>query len=1043
MEVLAEWDSYLSSCNIRFEISLMKITHLVALSLTLALGLVETHAQTANTTAGQAVTTTAVKAPTPYQIVETGANHRVWQRETYEQGPNGKTVTKIHKYTEVASGMNYQDGTGKWIPAQETIGTTSSGAVATQGQYQVIFANNLNSSGSISMLTSDGKRLISNILGLAYYDSSTGNSAVIAQIQDSQGELLGNNQVLYPNAFAGVNADVRYTYKKGSFEQDVILREQLPTPESFGLNAATTVLEVMTEFLNPPQAIIKQGRPQADGEADENVSWGAMEIVRGKAFELGAPIGDHLRAFVIKNYKNINGRRILFEKVRLTDIQRAMSALPLQSSVGSKLPLFAGKQLVLPKPPKAQYQAHPIKLAKSPPSTKGFVLDYITVSSSYGFTFQGDTTYFVNGYFVVDGTTTFEGGTVVKYSDDSSVNPSLDFYGNWVCPTGPYQVAMFTSMDDNSIGEQISGSTGSPAPITNSYYFWLDSYTNFTVSNLRLCYAQYGLEPDEGGPVEVRDCQFVDCLDPVDNWLMTDVNLHNVLFAGCRSAVACDGGATGSLNAENITADVVNLMDTNTGPAVSINLTNCIVFSSTGGLWAPTVNSVTSAINPPGMVFQTLGAGSYYLATNSAYRNAGTTNISAATLADLSVRTTYPPIVYPNATLSADLCLSPQAQRDNDTPDLGYHYDPLDYVFGGSDLFAKLNFSPGTAVGWYEDYGGASSSGQPYAISLNDGANIVFNGTVTAPCWFAHNALVMEGNGNWTTHGWMSGMMFNGSGSPPIPQINAHFAKFVSVPGLVGPCRDNWAAGIGNINDSEFYNSGMGCMWPSYYYTNCLFVRSSINLFSQVDAESFSFMNCTFYGGCLATCRYSGQSPSFWLAENDSFDGTAFAWSDNYNGDTNHTEFNFNAYNTNNLSWTNYPYPYPPTYGTIETVGPNDLYVTNFDWQPSWFGNFYLPTDSALIDAGSTTADQLGLYHFTTQTSRAIEGPSQVDIGYHYVATDANGNPLDQNGDGIPDYIEDGNGNGLVDSGEIGWNIYGDPGLKVIITRPRNGNVLP
>jgi hypothetical protein len=62
-----------------------------------------------------------------------------------------------------------------------------------------------------------------------------------------------------------------------------------------------------------------------------------------------------------------------------------------------------------------------------------------------------------------------------------------------------------------------------------------------------------------------------------------------------------------------------------------------------------------------------------------------------------------------------------------------------------------------------------------------------------------------------------------------------------------------------------------------------------------------------------------------------------------------------------------------------------------------------------------------------------------VDIGYHYVATDTNGIPLDSNGDGIPDYIEDANGNGL----EIGWNITGDLGLQVIITQPRNGSTLP
>jgi len=80
---------------------------------------------------------------------------------------------------------------------------------------------------------------------------------------------------------------------------------------------------------------------------------------------------------------------------------------------------------------------------------------------------------------------------------------------------------------------------------------------------------------------------------------------------------------------------------------------------------------------------------------------------------------------------------------------------------------------------------------------------------------------------------------------------------------------------------------------------------------------------------------------------------------------------------------------------------------------------YYLPPNSSLIDAGSTTADPSGFVPHTTQVSQVAEGFSTVDIGYHYVATDASGNPLDSNSDGIPDYIEDANGNGLIDNGGI------------------------
>jgi hypothetical protein len=42
-----------------------------------------------------------------------------------------------------------------------------------------------------------------------------------------------------------------------------------------------------------------------------------------------------------------------------------------------------------------------------------------------------------------------------------------------------------------------------------------------------------------------------------------------------------------------------------------------------------------------------------------------------------------------------------------------------------------------------------------------------------------------------------------------------------------------------------------------------------------------------------------------------------------------------------------------------------------------------------------------------------------VDLGYHYPAVDANGNPIDTDGDGVPDYISDPNGNGLPDAWEM------------------------
>ena len=62
-----------------------------------------------------------------------------------------------------------------------------------------------------------------------------------------------------------------------------------------------------------------------------------------------------------------------------------------------------------------------------------------------------------------------------------------------------------------------------------------------------------------------------------------------------------------------------------------------------------------------------------------------------------------------------------------------------------------------------------------------------------------------------------------------------------------------------------------------------------------------------------------------------------------------------------------------------------------------WLGNFYLPTNSPLINASALSAADLGLFHFTTQTNQTKEGSTLLDIGYHYVAVDSNGKPIDSN----------------------------------------------
>jgi hypothetical protein len=142
---------------------------------------------------------------------------------------------------------------------------------------------------------------------------------------------------------------------------------------------------------------------------------------------------------------------------------------------------------------------------------------------------------------------------------------------------------------------------------------------------------------------------------------------------------------------------------------------------------------------------------------------------------------------------------------------------------------------------------------------------------------------------------------------------------------------------------------------------------------------------------------------------------------------------------------------------TDNTSGLNDQtgISTNFVTGP--LGNYYQTNTSKLIYAGSRSAALAGLYHYTESTNlvnnlEVPDGANTVSIGYHYVATDSNGNPLDSNGDTIPDYLEDSNGDGVFDAGDAanwqqpansGGTVTFSGGMSVFICEPKGAACVP
>ena len=70
-----------------------------------------------------------------YAITQRGPDWRVLSKTTVEHGTN-----HIHSYTELATGLNFQNSFGQWTESKEQITILpTGGAAATQGRHKVYF----------------------------------------------------------------------------------------------------------------------------------------------------------------------------------------------------------------------------------------------------------------------------------------------------------------------------------------------------------------------------------------------------------------------------------------------------------------------------------------------------------------------------------------------------------------------------------------------------------------------------------------------------------------------------------------------------------------------------------------------------------------------------------------------------------------------------------------------------------------------------------------------------------------------------------------
>jgi hypothetical protein len=693
-------------------------------------------------------------------------------------------------------------------------------------------------------------------------------------------------------------------------------------------------------------------------------------------------------------------------------------------------------------------------------------------SGRQNYTFKSGVTYYIGSQTYLYGNTTIEGGAILKF--DWNYNSSLLVMGGLTCKTEPYNPAILTSIDDDAAGEVLGFSSGAPQTAANGTPYLDMTYSQSnSISNLRICFADWGVTtPLASRKLNVWDSQFVECNYGLINLVAgtgADDSLHNVLFAACGAAVGASSNSV-AIDGEQVTADVGDFCLANVTPG-SIALTNSIVWGNS--ITASTLSTVNVASNPDGTNFVSEGYGSYYLAANSPLHHSGTSGISSRLQTELQNKTTYAPVSITAYTqVSGNLTLSPQATRyTNGAPDIGYYYDALDYSVANLTLSGNVTVLPGTAIAVRNDYIPAYDYYTVEGIVVQQGAAFISHGTPTKPNIFTAEKTVQEfpetdfsgyqyyAQISFGTIAFVTDYELNYNNSR-APLLDFDFSKFYLPPndyhiwsgmdeyGYYETSPDSSMflsmqgcqvhGGRINLGNPDYYNYDPSQVYTygAVYWMNNSFENVNINLDPTYNEYGYG-INCdmqvqaynnVFKGGLWLHLEPFTASAGNWIFTDNLFDHADLVQDINEPLD-----YNFNGYWPLSADELTYDYNFYPWYvnntnqlqtTTISdgfTDGGNEQVLTTAPpYQHGTFGKFYLPDTTPLYGAGSRSPASAGLYQYTTRTDQTKEGDEtsghMVNIGIHYVAADSYGQPKDANSDGIPDFVEDANGTGSIDT---------------------------
>jgi hypothetical protein len=772
-----------------------------------------------------------------------------------------------------------------------------------------------------------------------------------------------------------------------------------------------------------------------------------------------------------------------------------------------------------------------VQSAAGSTTSSGASLSILPVRGDYAFplvgprqdcTLRGDRCYVVDSPVQLYGTTRIEGGTIVKYTTNTGAK--LTFNGPVQWTSSPYRPSIFTAAEDDSIGPWIDSLENMPRTPSGTYAdvaLEFNSTVGVGITNARISYAATAVRFVGSITQEVTDIvrhvQITHCGTafrsqgrPVPPRYHRLLDLGNVLAADITGIVVSGSYFGGA--AVNLTADHCGMLASEDAlGGLGFSVQNSILATVTSlfqgrlgltgdhnGFYAtPQFGTDNTSDNQPPFAPITQmvdgvecynaenGQGHYYLREQSPFVDAGTDQIDPVLMRDLAARTTTVPPPYFWSDITTSQTIGQAANRDNNTPDCGWHYPAVDWVITGVTVNnCTLNIDQGTVLA-FVGYPASRTSDPRYehpwewGIRINAGGRLNVNGVPTNRVVFARlenlqesPILDMQALSGGPCIAFKS-FMLSGVPVTPLPEARFHYADF---PNIVPNVSYPWWA---------MFTFGP---WP-----NGLDPDPGFPMIGQLELEG-----CHFEGGTL---WYDEGGPQGRVANfhNNVFEEVELNISDtgDYSGPRNYPAYDAQITAANNLfyhstlwlkplpnggagggaegaTWTfidnifdNVKFGMPGGLGYYDNgpVGLNrnnayigmskngpggklapDTYAATYKvldsvpYAAGALGRFYLPsTATALLGQGSRSAGLAGLWHFTSLTSNQKQAAqSQVNIGPAYLALDSNGNPVDSNSDGIADFIADRNGDGTQDADEMPWSSANTGSLAILSPLPNS-----